>query len=93
MTALKTSVISMLRARNFSIQSVTDIAEVSIDIGLGVTIPGHEAAKFTRKQDSLHGLVVKREHSEQSFPYLLATQFCAGTVFGKDGEGIGAVMP
>jgi len=24
---------------------------------------------------------------------LLATQFCAGTVFGKDGEGIGAVMP
>jgi hypothetical protein len=37
--------------------------------------------------------VGKRECSEQSFPYLLATEFCAGTVFGKDGEGIGAVMP
>jgi hypothetical protein len=37
--------------------------------------------------------VVERERSEQSFPYLLATQFCAGTVFGEDGEGIGAVMP
>jgi hypothetical protein len=37
--------------------------------------------------------VVERECSEQSFPYLLATQFFAGTVFGEDGEGIGAVMP
>ena len=36
--------------------------------------------------------MVKWECSEQSFPYLLATEFCAGTVFGKDGEGIGAVM-
>jgi hypothetical protein len=37
--------------------------------------------------------VVKRERSKQSLPYLLATQFCAGTVFGEDGEGVGAVMP
>ena len=37
--------------------------------------------------------MVERERSEQSFPYLLATQFCAGTVFGEDDEGMGAVMP
>ena len=46
------------------LQSVADIAEVAIDIGLGVAIPGHEAAKFTRKQDSLHALVIKRERSQ-----------------------------
>ena len=45
-------------------QSVADIAEVAIDIGLGVAILGHEAAKFTRKQDSLHALVIKRERSQ-----------------------------
>ena len=56
---------------------------MSIYIGLGMAIPGHEAANFTRKQDSLHALVVKRERSKQSLPYLLATQFCAGTVFGE----------
>ena len=90
MTALKTSVISMLPPRKVSI---TDIAEMAIDIGLGSAVPSHKVAKFSRKQDSLHALVVERECSEQSFPYLLATQFCACTVFGEDGEGIGAVMP
>jgi hypothetical protein len=66
---------------------------MAIDIGLGMAVPGHEVAKFTRKQDSLHGLVVKREHSEQSFPYRLATQLCANTVFGEDGEGVSAGVP
>jgi hypothetical protein len=66
---------------------------MSIYIGLGMAIPGHEAANFTRKQDSLHALVVKRERSKQSLPYLLATQFCAGTVFGEDGEGVSAGVP
>jgi hypothetical protein len=74
-------------------QSVADIAEVEIDVGLGVAIPGHEVAKFTRKQDSLHELVVEREHREQSFPYLLATQFCANAVFGEYGEGVSAGVP
>ena len=41
----------------------------------------------------MHALVVKRERSKQSLPYLLATQFCAGTVFGEDGKGVGAVVP
>jgi hypothetical protein len=66
---------------------------MAIDIGLGVAVPDHEAAKFTRKQDSLHALVGKWERSKQSLPYLLATQFCAGTVFGEDGKGVGAVVP
>ena len=65
---------------------------MAIDISLGAAVPSHKVAKFCRKQDSLHALVVERECSEQSFPYLLATQFCAGTVFGEDGEGIGAVI-
>ena len=66
---------------------------MAIDIGLGVAIPGHEAAKFTSKQDSLHALVVEWERSEQIFPYLLATQFCANTVFGEDGEVVSAGVP
>jgi hypothetical protein len=56
-------------------------------------IPGHEAAKFANKQDSLHALVIERERREQSFPYLLATKFCANDVFGEDGEGVSAVRP
>ncbi len=65
---------------------------MAIDVGLGVAVPGHKAAKFFRNQDSLHALVVKLERSKQSLPYLLATQFCAGTVFGEDSEGVGVVM-
>jgi hypothetical protein len=37
--------------------------------------------------------VVERERREQSFPYLLATEFCANTVFGEDGEGASAGRP
>ena len=74
-------------------QSVADIDEVAIDVGLGVAIPGHEEAKFASKQDSLHALVVERECREQSFPYLLATEFCANTGFGEDGEGVSAGRP
>jgi hypothetical protein len=51
------------------LQSVADIAEVAIDVSLGVAIPGHEAAKFASKQDSLHALMVERERSEESVPY------------------------
>jgi len=74
-------------------QSVADIAEVAVDVSLGVAIPGHEAAKFASKQDSLHALVVERERREQSFPYLLATEFCANAVFREDGEGVSAGRP
>ncbi len=68
---------------------------MAIDVGLGVAIPGHEVAKFkfTRKQNSLHAVVVERERREQSFPYLLATQFCANAVFGECGEGVSAGVP
>jgi hypothetical protein len=31
------------------LQSIADIAEVAIDVSLGVAIPGHEAAKFASK--------------------------------------------
>ncbi len=41
-------------------QSVADIAEVAIDVSLGLAIPSHEAAKFASKQDSLHAIVVER---------------------------------
>ena len=41
----------------------------------------------------MHALVVKRERSKQSLPYLLATQFSAGTVFGEDSKGVSAVVP
>jgi hypothetical protein len=75
------------------LQSVRDIAKMTIDVGLGTAVPGHKVAIFGRKQDSLHALVVKWECSEQSFPYLLATEFCVGTVFGEHDEGIGAVTP
>ena len=75
------------------LQSVADIAEVAIDVSLGLAIPSHEAAKFASKQDSLHALVIERERREQSFPYLLATKFCANDVFGEDGEGVSAVRP
>ena len=51
------------------LQSVADIAEVAIDVSLGVAIPGHESAKFASKQDSLHALMVERERSEESVPY------------------------
>jgi hypothetical protein len=33
---------------------------VAIDVSLGLAIPGHEAAKFASKQDSLHAIVVER---------------------------------
>ena len=87
MTALKTSVISMLSPRKVS------ISRVSVTLLKWRSTSAFELAKFGRKQDSLHALVVKRECSEQSFPYLLSTECCAGTVFGEDGEGISAVMP
>jgi len=37
--------------------------------------------------------VIDRERREQSFPYLLATKFCANAVLGEDGEGVCAVRP
>ena len=36
------------------LQSVRDIAKMTIDVGLGTAVPGHKVDKFGRKQDSLH---------------------------------------
>ncbi len=86
----------MLCSRNFEellrLQCVADIAEVTIYVGLGVAIPGHEAAKFTSKQDSLHALMVERERSEGIFPYLLDAKFFLSVV-SKDGDSVSAVRP
>ena len=68
------------------LQSVADIAEVAIDVSLGVAIPGHESAKFASKQDSLHALMVERERSEEIFPYLLRVKFFWSTVASEDGD-------
>ena len=48
--------------------------DIGLETGLAVAVPGHKVAKFGRKQDSLHALVVKWESSEKGFPYLLGTQ-------------------
>ena len=39
-----------------------------------LSIPSHHAGDFAGEQNSLHALVVKRESSEKSFPYLLGAQ-------------------
>jgi hypothetical protein len=70
-----------------------DISEVTINVGLGVAIPGHKAAKFASKQDSLHALMVERERSEESFPYLLRAKFFLNAVASEDGHSISAVRP
>ena len=70
-----------------------DIAEVTINVGLGVAIPCHETAKFTIKQDSLHVLMVERERSEESFPYLLRAKFFLSVVVSEDGDSVSAVRP
>jgi hypothetical protein len=75
------------------LQCVADIAEVTIYVGLGVAIPGHEAAKFKSKQDSLHALMVERERSEESFPYLLRAKFFLSVVVSEDGDSVSAVRP
>ena len=75
------------------LQSVADIAEVAIDVSLGVAIPGHEAAKFASKQDSLHALMVERERSEESFPYLLRAKFFSSVVLRENSDHISAVRP
>ena len=52
---------------------VADFTEVGgVDSVLGVAIPGHKASDLTGKEDSLHVLVLERESSEKSFPYLLS---------------------
>ena len=63
------------------LQSVSDITEVAIDVSLGVAIPGHEAAKFASKQNSLHVLMVERERSEKR------GCICARSKPGKTGRG------
>jgi len=75
------------------LQSIADIAEVAIDVSLGVAIPGHEAAKFASKQDSLHALMVEREHSEERVPYLLSAKFFWSDVLGEDGDSVSAARP
>ena len=75
------------------LQSVADIAEVAIDVSLGVAIPGHESAKFASKQDSLHALMVERERSEESFPYLLCAKFFLNSVVREDGDSVSAARP
>ncbi len=74
-------------------QSVADIAEVAIDVSLGVAIPGHEAAKFASKQDSLHALMVEWERSEESVPYLLRAKFFSSAVLGENGDSVSAGRP
>ena len=75
------------------LQSVADIAEVAIDVGLRVAVPGHEAATFASKQDSLHALMVERERSEKSVPYLLRAKFFSSSVVRENSDSVSAVRP
>ncbi len=61
------------------------------DVSLGVTIPGHESAKLPSKQDSLHALMVERECSEESVPYILCAKFFSSVVLGENGDSISAL--
>jgi hypothetical protein len=67
--------------------------KVKINSPRGVSIPPHHASKFTRKQSSLHALVVKRESSKKCFPDLLCTTWLRGIVFLEHLEGISERVP
>jgi hypothetical protein len=51
---------------------------------LGVSIPGHESADLTGKEDSLHVLVLEGERGQKSFPYLLSAQKLGRAVLVKN---------
>jgi hypothetical protein len=65
-----------------------DRGEVKINSPRVVSIPANHASKFTSKQSSLHALVVKRESSKKSFPYLLCTKWLRGVASLERFEGI-----
>jgi hypothetical protein len=70
-----------------------DFTEVGVDSVLGIAIPGHKASDLTGKKDSLHALVLERESSEKSFPYLLSAQKLGRAVLVKNGVGVGELGP
>jgi hypothetical protein len=72
---------------------IADFTEVGVDSVLGVAIPVHEASDLTGKKDSLHALVLERESSEKSFPYLLIAQKLGRAVLVKNGVGVGELGP
>jgi hypothetical protein len=79
------------------LQSVVDIAEVAIDVSLGVPSQAmrrlNSRASFASKQDSLHALMVEWERSEESFPYLLSAKFFWSAVVREDGDIVSAARP
>jgi len=65
-----------------------DRGEVKIDGTRVVSVPSHDASKFTSKQSSLHALVVERKGGKKSFPYLLGTDRLRGDCVLEHFEGI-----
>jgi hypothetical protein len=70
-----------------------DRGEMTVDSALGVSIPAYHAGDFAGEQNSLHAFVVKRESSEQGFPYLLGTQLLGRAVGVENFHGVGERGP
>jgi hypothetical protein len=67
---------------------IADFTEVGVDSVLGVAIPGHKVSYLTGKEDSLHALVLERESSQKTFPYLLSAQKLGRAVLVKNGVDV-----
>jgi hypothetical protein len=67
--------------------------KVKINSPRSVSIPPHQASKFTSKQSRLHARVLKRESSKKGFPDLLCTAWLRSIARLENLEGVSKRFP